>query len=92
MLGQRANKNAVEAIHKDLGTDKPILEQYAMYLNDLSPLSVHNYRNDESHWYLSPDKYSWQPLFTVGQNKVVVVKFPYLRRSYICLLYTSRCV
>lgn len=83
MLGQRANKEAVEAIHKDLGTDKPLLEQYSMYLNDLSPISVHNYKNDKSSWYLNPQKYSWKPLFTFGENKAVVFKWPHLRRSYI---------
>lgn len=83
MLGQRANKDAIEAIHKDLGTDRPIIEQYALYLNDLSPISIHNNSNTSSIWYLSPEKYSWKPLFTVGQNKSIVVKLPYLRRSYI---------
>lgn len=83
MLGQRANKDAMDAIHKDLGTDQPIIEQYARYLNDLSPVSIHNYTNHDSHWYLNIDKYSWKPLFTLGTNKVVVLKLPYLRRSYI---------
>ncbi|MBK6985325.1 MAG: ABC transporter permease [Bacteroidetes bacterium] len=83
MLGQRANKDAIEAIHKDLGTDRPIMEQYALYLNDLSPISIHNNTNNQSIWYLSPEKYSWKPLFTIGTNKSVVVKLPYLRRSYI---------
>lgn len=83
MLGQKANKDAIDAIHKDLGIDRPILEQYAMYLNDLSPISVHNYQNKDSHWYLNPEKYSWTPLFTFGDHKTVVLKLPYLRRSYI---------
>lgn len=83
MLGQRANKEAIEAIHKDLGTDRPVLEQYAMYLNDLSPISIHNNRDMKSLWYLNPEKYNWKPLFTVGDHKSVVFKFPYLRRSYI---------
>ncbi|MES2566476.1 MAG: ABC transporter permease [Bacteroidota bacterium] len=83
MLGQRANKDAIEAIHKDLGTDRPVLEQYAMYLNDLSPISIHNNMNNKSHWFLSPEKYNWLPAFTIGSNKSVVVKLPYLRRSYI---------
>ncbi len=83
MLGQRANKDAIEAIHKDLGTDRPIMEQYALYLNDLSPVSIHNNSNNQSIWYLSPEKYSWKPLFTIGKNKSIVVKLPYLRRSYI---------
>lgn len=83
MLGQRANADAIEAIHKDLGTDRPILEQYAMYLNDLSPISVHNNTNNQSLWFLNPEKYSWTPLMTIGENKSVIIKLPYLRRSYI---------
>lgn len=83
MLGQRANKEAVEAIHRDLGTDKPLLVQYAHYINDLSPVSVHNHVNPNSLVYLNPDKYSWTPLFTISNKKVVVLKLPYLRRSYI---------
>jgi peptide/nickel transport system permease protein len=83
MLGQRANKDAIEAIHKDLGTDRPIMEQYALYLNDLSPVSIHNNSNNQSIWFLNPEKYSWKPLFTIGTNKSIVVKLPYLRRSYI---------
>lgn len=83
MLGQRANKDAIEAIHKDLGTDRPIMEQYAMYLNDLSPISLHNISNNKSLWFLNPEKYNWKPLFILGENKSVVIKLPYLRRSYI---------
>lgn len=83
MLGQRANKDAIEAIHKDLGTDRPVMEQYALYLNDLSPISIHNNANNESLWYLNPEKYTWIPVLTLGANKSVVAKLPYLRRSYI---------
>lgn len=83
MLGQRANKEQIDAIHKDLGTDKPVMEQYARYLNDLSPISVHEFKNNQSLWFLSPEKYSWQPLLKIGSSKTMVLKVPYLRRSYI---------
>lgn len=83
MLGQRANKDAIDAIHRDLGTDRPISVQYLNYLNDLSPISIHNYVEQGDLSYLNPDKYDWTPLFTFGKNEVVVLKFPYLRRSYI---------
>lgn len=83
MLGQRANKEAVEAIHRDLGTDLPIMEQYALYLNDLFVVSIHDHKDKNSHWYLNPEKYTWIPLFKVGTEKVVVLKIPFLRRSYI---------
>ncbi len=83
MLGQRASKDAIEAVHKDLGRDKPLWHQYLHYLNDLSPLSFHGYGDPSSLWYLNPSKYSWSPLFAFGKSKVVVIKVPYLRRSYI---------
>ncbi|MCW3075503.1 MAG: transporter permease [Bacteroidetes bacterium] len=83
MLGQRANKQAVEEIHRDLGTDRPIFEQYLNNLNNLSPISIHNYKDNRSLWYLNPEKFSWTPLFTVGRKKAVVLKFPYLGKSYI---------
>ncbi len=83
MLGQQASKEAIDAIHRDLGTNRSLTEQYFNYLNDLSPLSVHNTQHSESFWYLNPRKYSWLPLFKLGASKAMVIKFPYLRRSYI---------
>jgi peptide/nickel transport system permease protein len=83
MLGQRANKEAVESIHRDLGTNQPILVQYANYLNDLSPISIHDFKNTQSLWYLNPQKYNWLPLLKLGKQKTLVLKLPYLRRSYI---------
>lgn len=83
MLGQRASKEAVEAVHRNLGTDKPIPIQYLHYVNDLSPISMHNWENNRSLIFLNPEKYSWKPLFKIGKDKVIVFKMPYLRRSYI---------
>jgi peptide/nickel transport system permease protein len=81
MLGQRANKEQIEAIHKDLGLDLPILTQYFLYLNDLSPISIHS-ENPDSHWYFDKEKYNGFSLVSIG-NKKIVSKLPYLRRSYI---------
>ncbi len=83
MLGQRADSASVAAINHDLGRDKSLGVQYMNYLNDLSPISIHNNKNAESFWYLNPDKYSSAKiLFTIGKNKSIVLKPPYLRRSY----------
>lgn len=82
MLGQRADISSVEAIHKDLGLDKPLIAQYFNFLNDLSPVSVHNSKEKESYWFLDPKKYSpYAKLLTV-KSWSVVVKTPYLRKSY----------
>ncbi len=83
MLGQRADISSVEAINKDLGRDKPLLTQFFNYLNDLSPVSVHNDISSSSYWYLDPLKYvSFVKLIPVSKNAVLVLKIPYLRRSY----------
>jgi peptide/nickel transport system permease protein len=82
MLGQRADAESIEIINRDLGLDKPLGQQFAAYLNDLSPISFHNNSNADSYWYLSPDKYApYGTLFSIGSTSVVV-KMPYLRRSY----------
>jgi peptide/nickel transport system permease protein len=82
MLGQRADMASVEAINRDLGRDKPMITQYVNFLNDLSPVSVHNTDNAKSYWYLDTAKYKpYTKLLSVG-NKAVVMKEPYLRRSY----------
>lgn len=83
LLGQRANKEAVEAINHDLGRDKPIITQYFMYLNDLSPISFHNTENKHSAFYLDKEKYSYTQLLNLGEHASIVIKAPYFRRSYI---------
>ncbi len=83
MLGQRADISSIEAINRDLGRDQPLYKQFLNYLNDLSPISVHNATDSNSYWFLDPSKYtSASVLFSVGGNKVLVAKAPYLRRSY----------
>lgn len=84
MLGQRADQTSIDAINKDLGRDKPLATQFLMYLNDLSPISIHDPLDKNNFLYLNPDKYSsYLKLFPVSHTKIVVLKYPYLRRSYI---------
>jgi peptide/nickel transport system permease protein len=83
MLGQRADVSSIETINRDLGRDKPLTVQFMMYVNDLSPLSVHNTVDEKNILFLSPEKYpSYQKLFSVSSSHIVVLKYPYLRRSY----------
>lgn len=81
MLGQRADIASIEAINKDLGLDKSMPEQYLGFLNDLSPISIHNTHNKGSFWYLTKDKYDYVGLVNIADQKIVL-KLPYLRRSY----------
>jgi len=81
MLGQRADIASVEAINKDLGRDKPLHIQYFNFLNDISPVSVHNTKNEGSYWYFDDKKYTGVELIPLGGTGIFLKK-PYLRRSY----------
>ena len=72
----------IQNIRKDLGLDLPMIERYALYLNDLSPLSIHNKKVQGSHLYLDTAKYDASVLMSFSENRVLVYKTPYLRRSY----------
>jgi len=82
MLGQRADITSIEAIKKDLGHDKPLFTQYLNYLNDFSPISIHNTLDPKSYWYLNPEKYTGKKIIRISPSKHLVFKVPYLRRSY----------
>ncbi len=83
MLGQRSDVATLEAINKDLGRDRPVFIQYLNYLNDLSPLSYYEKNDNESHWYFDKTKYvGAKSLLQWGGNKQLVLKKPYMRRSY----------
>lgn len=82
MLGQRADQESIDIINRDLGRDKPVGLQYLNYLNDLVPISVHNNADSTNYFFLSEDKYApYTTLLRLGSTSVVL-KAPYLRRSY----------
>ena len=74
--GQRSDVQSLEAVRKEFGLDKPIPTQFAYYINDLSVISIHE--NDS----VTQAKYHYLKLFPAGNQKVIVLKKPYLRRSY----------
>jgi peptide/nickel transport system permease protein len=79
--GNNANEDILRAIRKDLGMDLPVYKQYFLYLNDLSPISVHSETDSSDHTFLDTAKYSYTKLFSFGGD-ALVLKFPYFRRSY----------
>lgn len=82
MLGQRADVSSVEAINKDLGRDLSLPRQFFLYVNDLSPLSINNISDSTSRIFLDKEKYgSSLKIFSIS-NHALVLKTPYLRRSY----------
>ena len=82
MLGQRADEESIAIINRDLGRDRPVGLQYVGYLNDLLPLSLHNNADSSSFFFLADEKYApYTTVLRVGESSLVL-KAPYLRRSY----------
>jgi len=73
IMGQRADAATQENIRKELYLDQPKWRQFILYLNDVSPISVH-----------SEDEIRQKQLKGVffGGEKKITLKVPYLRRSY----------
>lgn len=82
VLGQRADLASVEVVNRELGRDLPLTHQFALYVNDLSPLSVLNVVDSASRVFADHGKYgSFLNLVGTGHH-AVVLKYPCLRRSY----------
>lgn len=82
MLGQRSDVTSYENIQKEYGLDKPIAIQYISYLNDLSPISMYNVVDKSNYWYFSKGKYGKAFKIQIFGNNALVLKQPYLKRSY----------
>lgn len=78
MLGQRADKESVDAIREELGLNQSLGKQYVDYLNDLVPISFYDVSEGEEKLEKIG---SYARLATVGTT-AIVLKAPYLRMSY----------
>ena len=66
-VGQRTDVETQEAIKKEFGLDKPLFTQYALFLNDISPLSFHS---DEA--IQLQEKYNIGGLVTIGSTSICI--------------------
>ena len=82
MMGQRSNISTIESIHKELGLNRSKGMQYIKYLNDLSPVSFHHTADADHYFYLDSANYNAKKLFSFSSGSAIVLKAPYLRRSY----------
>jgi len=83
MGGNRMDSVTIANIQRDLGLDRPLPVQFAMYVNDLSPISLHETVDRDHFLYLNNDRYqSYTKLLGIGDSKMLIMKAPYLRRSY----------
>ncbi len=80
--GQQASKEVVDNIRKEWGIDQPVHIRYFQFLNDVSLLSFYNVNYAESRFYYNEKKYGGFDLFPVSVNYKLVIKYPYLKKSY----------
>ncbi|MET3878409.1 ABC transporter permease [Chitinophaga sp. OAE865] len=74
-LGQRADVASLENVRRELHLDQPVGTQFLYYLNDLLPVGVHTQQEaSENLRYLT--------VAHISNDKLLVLKAPYLRRSY----------
>jgi peptide/nickel transport system permease protein len=76
LAGQRSDVGTQAAIRADLGLDEPLPARLLGYLNDASPLGVH--RRDSA----GVARYGGVAVLPLGHERAVVLKRPYLRRSF----------
>lgn len=73
VVGQTGDAATLQNIRKELHLDKPVLAQFILYVNDISPISF--YSNDE----LLEKGIDG---VAIGSNTKLVFKRPFLRKSY----------
>ena len=76
LAGQRSDLATKAAIRADLGLDEPLPLRLLGYLNDASPLGVHP-RDSAAR-----ARYGGVALLPLGGQRALVLKRPYLRRSF----------
>jgi peptide/nickel transport system permease protein len=73
MMGQSADAATRDNMRKELYLDQPMIKQFGLYLNDVSPIAIHSRQEIEKKklngWF-------------IGGEQTLAFKVPYLRRSY----------
>lgn len=80
MLDQREDAQQLQNIRAKYAFDKSYSEQYLLYLNDLSPLSIHS-QNPSSYTNLASKEYRYYSILSLAKYDIVL-KYPYLRTSF----------
>tara|TARA_Y100000589_G_scaffold217434_1_gene205057 strand:- start:18325 stop:19632 length:1308 start_codon:yes stop_codon:yes gene_type:complete len=81
--GQNTNEDIVENFNREWGLNENVFIRYIHFVNDISPLSFHNIQDKSSYYFYNKNKYNGSILFKIGNNFGLIIKSPYLKKSYI---------
>lgn len=73
IVGQTGDKKTLDNIRSELYLDQPKWKQFILYVNDVSPICIHNKADIEKKQLKG---------FFIGGNTKLGLKVPYLRKSY----------
>lgn len=81
ILGENVSEDVIENTRKKWHLDESLSVQFLTFLHQLSPLSIHP-NDPQSNWYIPPAEVTgWK--WNVGADHFMLLKLPYLSRSYI---------
>lgn len=81
MLGQHETEEQIEQIHAKYGLNLPLHQQFIFWVNDVSPLSIHQTQDPHKINYWSKEKYTGL-YANLTSEFGVALKAPYLRESF----------
>ena len=82
LMGERTDISTTETIRKELGLNQPKMVQLLGYVNDMSPISIYNTTDADNFFYLDDTKYTSYLTLIPFHSRSVILKIPYLKRSY----------
>ena len=80
MLGQNESSDQLNMVKKKYGFDKSLSDQYFLYLNDLSPISIHSKNKDDYSYF--DQNYTGIELINFTKS-TINFKYPFLRTSFV---------
>ena len=82
LVSENTSEEVKQAIRRKYNLDLGTGQRYLLFLNDLSPLSIHNPNFPESRLHFD-DSYSGVKLIGFSQARALYLKSPYLGRSFV---------
>jgi peptide/nickel transport system permease protein len=82
LVGENASEEVIANMRRKFDLDLSVAHRYVLYLNDLSPLSIHS-DSAESRVYFDSSEYSGFRVNFTDEGKSIYLKAPYLKRSFL---------
>jgi ABC-type dipeptide/oligopeptide/nickel transport system permease component len=83
LAGENASDEVINNLRKKLDLDLPVGKRFILYVNDISPLSIHNTQDSASRLFFDEEKYAGVHIVNFTDARALYLKLPYLKRSFV---------